>query len=150
MKHRFYILDDARCPIPDKSYKDLAPKQIEAIHNHYTSIKNKIDNQEKDLITAKEELETNRTNLKKLVEEIIGEANRGKYNFNAAFKGLTVDGAYNKLMSGELEVINKTPRDCLNTITASQKIIDIGIRTPEQIVESFMDKPFVPKKVFSC
>jgi hypothetical protein len=53
-------------------------------------------------------------------------------------------------MSGELEVINKTPRDCLNTITASQKIIDIGIRTPEQIVESFMDKPFVPKKVFSC
>jgi len=150
VKHRFYILDDARCPIPDKSYKDLAPKQIEAIHNHYTSIKNKIDNQEKDLITAKEELETNRTNLKKLVEEIIGEANRGKYNFNAAFKGLTVDGAYNKLMSGELEVINKTPRDCLNTITASQKIIDIGIRTPEQIVESFMDKPFVPKKVFSC
>jgi len=150
VKHRFYILDDARCPIPDKSYKDLTPKQIEAIHNHYTSIKNKIDNQEKDLITAKEELETNRTNLKKLVEEIIGEANRGKYNFNAAFKGLTVDGAYNKLMSGELEVINKTPRDCLNTITASQKIIDIGIRTPEQIVESFMDKPFVPKKVFSC
>ena len=150
VKHRFYILDDARCPIADKSYKDLAPKQIEAIHNHYTSIKNKIDNQEKDLITAKEELETNRTNLKKLVEEIIGEANRGKYNFNAAFKGLTVDGAYNKLMSGELEVINKTPRDCLNTITASQKIIDIGIRTPEQIVESFMDKPFVPKKVFSC
>lgn len=150
VKHRFYILDDARCPIPDKSYKDLTPKQIEAIHKHYTSITHKINNQEKDLITAKEELETNRTNLKKLVEEIIGEANRGKYNFNAAFKGLTVDGAYNKLMSGELEVINKTPRDCLNTITASQKIIDIGIRTPEQIVESFMDKPFVPKKVFSC
>ncbi len=150
VKHRFYILDDTRCPIPDKSYKDLTPKQIEAIHNHYTSIKNKIDNQEQDLITAKEELETNRTNLKKLVEEIIGEANIGKYNFNAAFKGLTVDDAYNKLMSGELEVINKTPRDCLNTITASQKIIDIGIRTPEQIVDSFMDKPFVPKKVFSC
>ncbi len=150
VKHRFYILDDVRCPIPDKSYKDLTPKQIEAIHNHYTSIKNKIDNQEQDLITAKEELETNRTNLKKLVEEIIGEANIGKYNFNAAFKGLTVDDAYNKLMSGELEVINKTPRDCLNTITASQKIIDIGIRTPEQIVDSFMDKPFVPKKVFSC
>ena len=145
VKHRFYILDDTRCPLTDKSYKDLTPKQIEAIHNHYTSITHKIDFQENDLNTAKEDLETNRTNLKKLLEETIGEANRGKYNFNAAFKGLTVDDAYNKLMSGELEVINKTPLDCLNTIRASQRIIDLGIRTPEQIIDSFMDKPYIPK-----
>jgi hypothetical protein len=32
VKHRFYILDDTRCPIPDKSYKDLTPKQIEVIY----------------------------------------------------------------------------------------------------------------------
>ena len=86
-----------------------------------------------------------RISLKKSLEETIGEANRGKYNFNAAFKGLAVDDAYNKLMSGELEVINKTPLDCLNTIRASQRIIDLGIRTPEQIIDSFMDKPYIPK-----
>ena len=28
VKHRFYILDDTRCPLTDKSYKDLTPKQI--------------------------------------------------------------------------------------------------------------------------
>ena len=35
VRNRFYLLDDTRCPVPGKSYKDLEPKQIEIIHNNY-------------------------------------------------------------------------------------------------------------------
>ena len=38
VKHRFHLLDDTRCPIPDKSYKDLTPKQIETIYLIYVTV----------------------------------------------------------------------------------------------------------------
>ncbi|NQW07486.1 MAG: hypothetical protein HQ480_03195 [Candidatus Pelagibacter sp.] len=139
VKHRFYNLDEDRCPIPNKSYKDLTPKQIEAIYKHYTSIVITIRDQGEDLEKAKIKLNDNIKNLKGIIKENIAEANKGKTKFNSQFKDLTIDGAYEKLINGEIEVINKNPVDCINNIKASQKTINIGIRTPEQIVESYID-----------
>jgi hypothetical protein len=148
VKHRFYLLDDARCPIPGKSYKDLTPKQIEAIYKNYTSIKFKINNQEKDLKKAKEKLEENKTQLKKIIEENIKKANGEGVGakFNNHFKDLTTDAAYDKMISGELKVINKTPLDCLGAIDSSQKIIDRGIRTSTEIIEEYTDRKLQPMK----
>ena len=92
--------------------------------------------------------------LKNIIERLgnnIKEANKGKYDFHKDFKGLEVDDAYNKLIKGELEVINKTPLDCLQQIKASQKIIDIGIRTPIEIVMSFSgcNNNFTPRKMIN-
>jgi len=147
-KQRFYILDDARCPIKGKSYKDLTPKQIEAIYLNYWTIQKNIGDQGENLEKAKINLETKKTELKQLIEENIKDANIGKTRFNSQFKGLTIDDAYDKLIRGELEVINKTPLDCLREIKNSQKIIDIGIRSPLEIVESFIkDKDeYTPSK----
>ncbi len=140
VRHRFYNLDDSCCPIPGKSYKDLTPKQIEAIYKHFTSIRADIRDQEDNLEKAKINLEDNKAKLKEVIKENIKEANKGKYDFHIKFKGLEIEDAYNKLISGELEVINKTPNDYLQEIKTNQKIIDIGIRTPEQILESYVDK----------
>jgi hypothetical protein len=43
-----------RCPIPDKSYKDLTPKQIEVIYlNFYWSIYRKEISDEEPKVTKK-------------------------------------------------------------------------------------------------
>jgi len=151
VRNRLYILDDSKCPIPGKSYKDLTPKDIETIYKNYTSIKLEIRDQEKNLEKARTDLTDNIKSLKNIIEQNIKEANKGKYDFHKDFKGLEVDDAYNKLIKGELEVINKTPLDCLQQIKASQKIIDIGIRTPIEIVMSFSgcNNNFTPRKTIN-
>ena len=53
MKHRFYILDDSFCPIPGKSYKDLTPKQIEAIYKNFTYLRTEIQEEEPNYNEAK-------------------------------------------------------------------------------------------------
>ena len=45
IKHRFYLLDDTRCPMPGKSYKDLNPKDIETIYKDYSKIKETIEDE---------------------------------------------------------------------------------------------------------
>ena len=88
MRHRFYNLDDSCCPIPGKSYKDLTPKQIEAIYKHFISIRADIRDQEENLEKAKINLENEKTKLKEIIKEKIKEANKGKYNFHKNFEGL--------------------------------------------------------------
>ena len=38
VRNRYYLLNDNRCPVPGKSYKDLEPKQIEIINNNYLKL----------------------------------------------------------------------------------------------------------------
>ena len=150
VRNRLYILDDSKCPIPGKSYKDLTPKDIEIIYKNYTSIKIEIRDQEKNLEKAQTDLTDNIKSLKNIIEENIKEAS-GKgvgSRFNSSFKDLTVDTAYEKLMSGEIKVSNKTPIDCIKNINDSREIVERGIRTPIEILMSFSgcNYNFTPKK----
>ena len=45
-----------------------------------------------------------------------------------------------QVMSGELKLIEKSYIEALGKVTQCQKIIDRGIRTPGQILESYVDK----------
>tara|TARA_B100000745_G_scaffold266700_1_gene192142 strand:+ start:319 stop:528 length:210 start_codon:yes stop_codon:yes gene_type:complete len=50
------LLDDTRCPVPDKSYKDLTPKQIETIYLNYQKVRTAIRNEEINYKDAVEKL----------------------------------------------------------------------------------------------
>ena len=45
-RHRFYLLDDTRCPFPGKSYKDLTPKVIETIYKNFSEIRKEVSEEE--------------------------------------------------------------------------------------------------------
>ena len=47
---------------------------------------------------------------------------------------------YQKVMSGEIVENEKSYVEALGKVTECQKIIDRGIRTPEQILEWYVDK----------
>ena len=138
VKHRFHLLDDARCPIPEKSYKDLTPKQIETIYLNYDKIFTAIRNEEKEYNEAKDNLLPNISFLKTWIAEEIEQSlphTKLANNLYGKFKGKTVEEVYEAIMNGEWKVIEKTPLGYLNTIKKLKKIIDRGIRTPEQILE---------------
>ena len=138
VKHRFYILDDARCPLPNKSYKDLTPKDIETIYLNYVGISASIRNEEKEYNEAKDNLLPNISFLKTWIAEEIEQSlphTKLANNLYGKFKGKTVEEVYEAIMNGEWKVIEKTPLDYLNTIKKFKRILDRGIRSPEQIVE---------------
>ena len=137
-KHRFHLLDDTRCPIPNKSYKDLTPKQIETIYLNYEKISSAIRNEEKEYNEAKDNLLPNISFLKTWIAEEIEQSlphTKLANNLYGKFKGKTVEEVYEAIINGDWKIIEKTPLDYLNTIKKLEKIIDKGIRTPEQIVE---------------
>jgi hypothetical protein len=50
---RYYILKDEYCPIPNKSYADLTPKQLSNIIQNYKNIKSEIQNEKANVEKAK-------------------------------------------------------------------------------------------------
>tara|TARA_R110002051_G_scaffold47343_3_gene93793 strand:+ start:519 stop:3299 length:2781 start_codon:yes stop_codon:yes gene_type:complete len=139
VKQRFYVLDDARCPLPGKSYKDLAPKLIETIYLNYGKIRIILANEEKDYIEAKDNLLPNISSFKTWIEgeiELSKPNTANAKNYYGKFKGKTVEEVYEAIMKGHWEIIEKYPLDYLNIIRKFKKILDRGIRTPLEIVES--------------
>ena len=145
VKHRFYLLKDIRCPIPGKSYKDLTPKQIETIYKNYSVVEREIRKEEETVNKAKEDILIQIKTLKDFIQECINESNKkgAGEKFNNHFKDKTVDGAYDLIMNDTIKIINKRPSENLENIKRLQKIIDRGIRTPEEIIESYI-KPSEP------
>ena len=134
-RHRFYNLDDSRCPIPGKSYKDLTPKQIETIYINWNSIKKAIYSEEIDYKRAEQELPRSIKELKR----------------NFALKKLTKNNetfeeTLGRLRRGEYKIITKSTEDALSDYETNLRIIKKGIRTPEQIVESYRDEDFQHNK----
>ena len=137
-KYRMYILDDARCPIPNKSYKDLTPKQIEIIHGDYARVVREIENEEKEYLDSKENL----PGLKELFKENIRlwidiASDRKKNKWSTAkpgFKKITVEEGYNKVMDGTITLEGNDTHD-RNRIKLMEFRLQRGIRTPEQIIE---------------
>tara|TARA_R110002126_G_scaffold176593_1_gene325222 strand:+ start:104 stop:682 length:579 start_codon:yes stop_codon:yes gene_type:complete len=151
VRHRFYLLDDNRCPIPDRSYKDLTPKQIEAIYNNYSKLKNEIKEEEPKYNDAKEHIEGYITNFKIRISKWIDGANSRRTNFNKKYSGKTVDKVWEEIQSGEIKIIEKQDSEELGEIISARKLIERGIRTPDQILDTYIGSQTenLPKPKFS-
>ena len=152
VRHRFYNLDDTRCPIPNKSYKDLTPKQIEVIYKNYSDVRSAIRTTEPNYKDAKENLPERIRHFKTRIERWIGKASENTQmakNFYRKFKNKTVEQVYEDIMNGTIDIIEKDPLTDLTEIRSLQEIIKIGIKTPDQILEEYRDKDTRRKKRFS-
>ena len=135
IKHRFYLLDDTKCPMPGKSYKDLNPKDIETIYKNYTTIVDTIKDEEPSYKTAKFNIEGHKKGFRDRIQRWINKANKEiTPKFYGDYKNKTVDQAYEEIMNGAIKVLEKDPSDHLDLIRSSQRIIKRGIRTPQQIL----------------
>ena len=134
VKHRFYLLDDTRCPMPGKSYKDLNPKDIETIYKNYRTILDTIKEEKPSYETAKFNIEGYKKNFERRIESWIDRANKEKRGYSAEYKNKTVDQVWEEIANGTIKLLEKGPLDDLSLILSSQKIIKRGIRTPWQIL----------------
>jgi hypothetical protein len=126
VKHRFYLLDDARCLIPGKSYKDLTPKQIETIYLNYVAVSKEIREEEKNYNDAVH-------NLPDRVLEVMTMITEGA-SYKKIYKKEIPEDVFNKLINGK-EKLGHNDQFTVEVIIKYNKIIARGIRTPEQILE---------------
>jgi len=130
VKHRFHLLDDSRCPIPGKSYKDLTPKQIETIYLNYWAVSREIKEEE-------EEYNESILNEPDLVVELKDKiklwCDPGKYG-DKQFQGRDPEEIFTDLMTEKLK-IEDNDHFLIDNIIKCRRFISRGIRTPEQIVE---------------
>jgi len=136
--YRMYILDDARCPIPNKSYKDVTPKQIEIIHGNYERVCREIEKEEPDYLEAKENLPGFIDSFKVIIElwiDIASDRKKNKWSTaKPGFKKITVEEGYKRVMDGTIELEGNDTFN-RNKIRLMEHKIARGIRTPEQIIE---------------
>jgi hypothetical protein len=130
VRHRFYNLDDSRCPVPGKSYKDLTPKQIETIYLNYVAVSKEIREEEPNYIKARDNIEDYIREYKSSIDLWRDLKTRNKKHFKAK----TVEQVYEEIMNGAIEVEGNEAHD-RDRIINYKKIIKRGIRTPEQILE---------------
>jgi len=137
VKHRFYLLDDTRSPVPNKSYKDLTPKQIEIIHQNYFRVIRAIKDEEPEYKKAKEHLPGLIKHFKMKIELWVNLANGTKKDkwtrTEPQLKGKTVEQAYKEVMEGTIALENPDAYD-RNNIKLMEFRLQRGIRTPEQII----------------
>jgi len=132
VKHRFYLLDDTKSPIPNKSYKDLTPKQIETIYLDYYKVSGKIRDEEKNYIEAKEILPGLKIEFMEKIKFWISLKDE-----KSPLLGLDPKKAYEGIMD-ETIPINHNDKFKRDNIRNQEDILKKGIRTPEQILEDIM------------
>ena len=143
IKHRFHLLDDGRCPIPGKSYKDLTPKQIETIYLDYVQICNAINNEESDYNEAVIGEPERVKELKKKLESDCKESEEKKYGSN--FAGRNPEELFNNLMTGTEKLVHNSQFE-VESIRKMRIILSRGIRTPEAILADFSNDIPYPMK----
>ena len=100
-----------------------------------------IDEEENNYKEALKEKPEKIKHLKFLIQHSIDTASNTKIHYrDLKFKDKNVDEMYQKVMSGEIVENEKSYVEALGKVTECQKIIDRGIRTPEQILEWYVDK----------
>ena len=134
VKHRFYILDDTRCPIPEKSYKDLTPKQIETIYLNYVTVAREIGEEEENYIKAKENLPIKEQELRKEIESYV-KAKPSKWLNYPKLVGMNSDECFKGILNYTIDIGNNNKLLYADTINKFRAIVARGIRSPEQIVE---------------
>jgi len=142
VKHRFYILDDNCCPIPYKSYKDLTPKQIEAIYKNFTALRKEISEEEPNYKEAK-------IKIPEMTQRIMEELTGG-YSYKKIYKDQNPKDVFKKLMNGE-EQLNHNDQHQVGALIKMKEKLARGIRTPEAILNTYMDihTEDIPKPKFS-
>ena len=123
-RQRYYILDDARCPLPGKSYKDLTPKELETVIKDWTGITRAIRNEEKNYHEAKIGVKKEITFLKDWIKDD-----------KELMKGKTVDEVYDAIRKKEIVLITKYSTERLSAIIKYEAIIKQQIRSPQQILD---------------
>jgi hypothetical protein len=140
-RQRFYLLDDTRCPFPDKSYKDLTPKVIEVIYKNYSEIRKEIREEEDNYEKARNNLSSEVEDFKENIQGIIWSLDRMPNSQRLKkFKGKTADEIWEGLLKGtikldkdyELEMAKK-----LKQIQEFKRVISKGVRTPEEIIAEY-------------
>ena len=142
VRNRLYNLDDSKCPISGKSYKDLTPKDIETIYKNYSDIKKAIENEEtsyNDAILKEPEFE----------KEILDMIKNG-HTYSKQYKNEDPQNVFEKLMNGD-EKLGHNDQFKVGALIKYREKIDQGIRTPIEIVMSFSgsNHSFRPKKVIN-
>ena len=130
VRNRFYNLDDSRCPIPGKSYKDLTPKQIEVIYNDYGGVCREIEEEEPQYKRAKENIE----NYIREYKEKIDLWKDLKTKNQKHFKSKSTEQIYEEIMNGSIPMEGNDNHD-KKRIKDCEERIQRGIRKPAQILE---------------
>jgi hypothetical protein len=145
-RQRFYLLDDTRCPLPNKSYKDLTPKQIETVYKYYKDIRREIRDEGTNLQKAKDNIEGYIKSFKIFIGWWIDNANQDihTHKHHKKLKGKTVDEVYLEILNGKFEIKDKDRLEDLKKIKEAKELIYNGARTPEEIFETYMNGTFKP------
>ena len=142
VRQRFHLLDDSRCPIPGKSYKDLTPKQIETIYLDYVKICSAIHNEESDYNDSIEREPGLVAELKDMISEW---CKRGSYGEDIKFRGLDPDDVFYQLMDKSMK-LKSNDHFKVDNILRMRVAIARGIRTPEAILADFSNDVSYPMK----
>ena len=134
VKHRFYNLDDSRCPVPGKSYKDLTPKQIETIYLNYVAVSKEIREEEEKYLEAKEKLPIKEQELKKEIEILVN-AKPSKWSTYPKLIGMNSDECFKGVLNYTIDIGNNNKLIYADTINKFRAVVARGIRTPEQILK---------------
>ena len=135
VKHRFHLLDDTKCPIPGKSYKDLTPKQIETIQLNFRECSTEIDNEEYNVKDAKVKLPALEKELK---EKIKSWCDPGKYG-DKKFQGRNPEELFTELMTKKLK-LDDNDHFLIDNIIQKRKYMKDGVRNPEDILEDIKNR----------
>jgi len=144
-RHRLYNLED-KSPIPGKSYRDLTPIQIETIYKNYSSIKREIEDEKPSHDNAEKDLPNCESRLRKSIQELIDEANRGSKFVSKKFKNKKQEEIFDQVVSGDIRLNEKKYQDQIAEYNSNLKIMKRGIRTPEAILECYRDLDFNSNK----
>ena len=142
VRQRFHLLDDSRCPIPGKSYKDLTPKQIETIYLNYVKISSAIHNEESDYNEA---IKLEPENVEALKKKLEGDCKETNYKYRSDYAGRNPEELFDNLMTGT-EKLAHNDQFQVESIRKMRIILYRGIRTPEAILSDFSNDVPYPMK----
>ena len=140
-RHRFYLLDDTRCPFPGKSYKDLTPKVIETIYKNFSEIRKEVSEEEDKYNNARVSLPRELEDLENEIQWAVDDLRRFPSSSRLKkFKGKSVDQIREELLNGTMKLDKEKEKDTLKRlkdINEYKTIIARGVRTPEEIVATY-------------
>ena len=131
VRQRLYILDDTRCPLPNKSYKDLTPKQIEAIYLNYWEMKKEIRDEAPNYYEAMEK-------MPEVKAEVLDMIKTGP-SYKKIYKDQKPEDVLEALMNGT-EKLGHNDQFRVEALIKKRKIINRGVRLPNTIIEGYYEQ----------
>jgi len=129
VRSRYYLLDDSKCPMPGKSYKDLTPKQIANCATSYSTIVNAIHTEKKELEEAQEKFPFLKQEVERHLDSFVSDKKKNTY-------GETREEVYKKWHNGSPPTIPlyQGGEDIFGKYKNYARIIKRGSRPIEEIL----------------